>query len=86
MALYGVILLLAVIAYYVLVRVLKAIHDQDLVLKTGIESDLKEKISLFIYLSALPLAFANTLISWLSYLLIAINWLVPDRRIKKVRA
>ena len=82
-ALYGVVLLLAAIAYFILTRVLLSIHHRDSVLATALGADFKGKISMFIYLAAIPLAFVK---SWLAcglYVLVAVMWLVPDRRIEK---
>ena len=82
-ALYGVVLLLAAIAYFILARSLLSIHSPDSVLATALGADFKGKISMVIYLVAIPLAFVR---SWLAcglYILVAVMWLVPDRRIEK---
>ncbi len=83
-ALYGVVLLLAAVAYFILVRVLLAIHGPESLLKIAIGSDFKGKISVVIYLAGISVAFVSTLLSCLLYLSVAIIWLVPDRRIEKV--
>lgn len=82
-ALYGIILLLAAIAYYILVRTLLAVHGQASSLAASIGSDFKGKISIAIYVPAIPLAFVRPWISALCYIAVAIIWLVPDRRIEK---
>ena len=85
-ALYGVVLLFAAIAYFILARALLSIHAPDSVLATALGADFKGKISMVIYLLAIPLAFVR---SWLAcgfYILVAIMWLVPDRRIEKTIA
>ncbi len=82
-ALYGVVLLCAAIAYFILARSLLSIHSPDSVLATALGADFKGKISMVIYLVAIPLAFVR---SWLAcglYILVAVMWLVPDRRIEK---
>src|SRR5512136_1421719 len=82
-ALYGLDLLLAAVAYFVLVRALVSLHGRDSVLATALGSDLKGKVSVVIYLVAIPLAFVY---SWLAcglYVLVAMIWFVPDRRIEK---
>ena len=82
-ALYGLDLLLAAVAYFILVRALLSLHGQDSILATALGSDLKGKVSVVIYLVAIPLAFVN---SWLAcglYVLVAVIWFVPDRRIEK---
>ena len=82
-ALYGIILLLAAIAYFILVRTLLALHGRASTLATAIGSDFKGKISIAIYVPAIPLAFVRPWISWVCYVAVAIIWLVPDRRIEK---
>jgi uncharacterized membrane protein len=83
-ALYGFILLLAAVAYYVLVRVLLSLHGPESLLKTAIGSDFKGKISVVIYAIAISLAFWSAPASCLLYLLVAIIWLVPDKRIENL--
>jgi uncharacterized membrane protein len=82
-ALYGVVLLCSSIAYFILARSLLSIHAPDYVLATSLGADFKGKISIVIYLLAIPLAFVR---SWLAcglYVLVFVMWLVPDRRIEK---
>jgi uncharacterized membrane protein len=82
-ALYGADLLFSAIAYFILVRVLLSHHGRNSTLAVALGSDFKGKISIVIYVAALPLAFFN---SWLAYGLfglVALMWLVPDRRIEK---
>ena len=81
-ALYGVILLCAGIAYYILVRALLGHHGEDSVLAKALGSDRKGKISVLIYAIAVPLAFIHPLIACSFYVLVAIIWLIPDRRIE----
>ena len=81
-AFYGIVLLLAAIAYYILVRTLLAVHGQASTLAASIGSDRKGKISIAIYVPAIPLAFVRPWISALCYIAVAIIWLVPDRRIE----
>ncbi len=81
-ALYGVVLFFAAVAYYLLTRLLLALHGEGSVLSAAIGNDFKGRISLVILLLAVPLAFLN---SWLSgglYLLVVVMWLIPDRRIE----
>jgi uncharacterized membrane protein len=82
-ALYGTVLLFAAIAYFILAKALISLHGVDSVIATALGRDFKGKISMVIYLVAVPLAFVN---SWLAcglYVLVAVMWLVPDRRIEK---
>src|SRR6266566_918021 len=82
-ALYGGVLLFSAVAYFILARLLLSIHTPDSVLATALGADFKGKISMAIYLVAIPVAFVR---SWLAcglYVLVAVMWLVPDRRIEK---
>ncbi len=83
-ALYGIVLLLAAIAYYLLVRALISLHGEKSILAVAIGSDFKGKISVVLYAVAIPLAFVDSWISFGIYLLVAVVWLIPDRRIEKV--
>jgi uncharacterized membrane protein len=85
-AMYGAVLLLAAIAYYILVRALIALHGNDSVIATAVGSDFKGKISVVIYIIAFMLAFVNAWFACALYLLVAIIWLIPDRRIEKALA
>jgi len=82
-AFYGGILLLAAIAYFLLTHSLLTIHETDSILANALGSDLKGKISIAIYLLAIPLAFVNSWIAGALYVLVDVIWLVPDRRIEK---
>jgi uncharacterized membrane protein len=82
-AVYGVVLLLAAIAYFILTRALIALHGRDSVLGTAVGRDRKGKISIAIYAAAIPLALADPWISCALYVLVAVLWLIPDRRIEK---
>ncbi|MGA9997788.1 MAG: TMEM175 family protein, partial [Pyrinomonadaceae bacterium] len=82
-ALYGMVLLLAAIAYFILTRVLISLHGRDSVLATALGTDFKGKISPVFYLAAILLAFVQPWISCALYVIVAIMWLVPDRRIEK---
>ncbi len=83
-ALYGVVLLCAASAYFVLVRVLLAANGRDSPLATAIGNDFKGKISLMFYATAIPLAFVNSWLAFSLYVIVAIIWLIPDRRIERV--
>jgi uncharacterized membrane protein len=82
-ALYGIVLFFAAIAYFILSRLLISLHGQESVLGRAIGSDRKGRISLVVYLVAVPAAFINTWLSYALYLLVAVLWLIPDRRIEK---
>jgi len=82
-ACYGVVLLFAAIAYFILTRVLIALHGRDSVLGTAVGRDFKGKVSIVIYLSAIPIAFVDSWFACALYILVAVIWLIPDRRIEK---
>lgn len=83
LAFYGIVLLFAGIAYFILTRALLALHSRDSLLSTALGRDFKGKISIVIYLVAIPLAFVKWWLSFSLYVLVAIMWLIPDRRIEK---
>jgi uncharacterized membrane protein len=85
-ALYGVILLSAACAYYLLVRSLLAHQGPHSALAAAVGADRKGKLSIAIYAAAIPLAFAAPWAAGALYGVVAIMWLVPDRRIEKVLA
>ena len=85
-ALYGVILLCAAFAYFILTRALVAHHGEDSALATAVGRDFKGKVSLVFYVVAIPLSFVNSWLACALYVLVAIMWLIPDRRIEKVLA
>jgi uncharacterized membrane protein len=82
-AIYGVVLFFAALAYLILTITLIAHHGRDSTLAIAIGRDLKGKISLVFYAVAIPLAFVNSWLACLIYTLIALMWLIPDRRIEK---
>ena len=85
-AVYGVVLLMAAVAYWVLQQIIIASQGRESLLKKAIGSDWKGKLSPLIYLIAIPTAFWSQWISQGLYVLVALIWLVPDRRIEKVLA
>jgi uncharacterized membrane protein len=82
-ALYGVVLFCAAIAFTILTRTLITRHGQDSALATAIGRDFKGKISLASYAAAIPLSFVNQWIACGLYVLVAVIWFIPDRRIEK---
>ena len=85
-AAYGAVLLFAGIAYFILTRVLLATHGQDSLLAKALGSDFKGKASVVLYAAAIPLAFWQTWLSLGLYILVALMWLVPDRRFERLLA
>jgi len=82
-ALYGVVLLMAAIAYYILSRALIRCHGQDSVLATAVGSDFKGRISIVFYVVAIVVSFWNRWAALGIYVFVAVMWLIPDRRIEK---
>ena len=84
MMLYGIMLLMAAIAYYILQFQILKKHGPDSVLSKAIGSDLKGKISPVLYTIGIISANFSTLISGIAYILVALMWLIPDNRIEKI--
>jgi uncharacterized membrane protein len=82
-ALYGAFLLLAAMAYFVLVRTLIRCQPEGTHLARAIGRDTKGKVSPILYASAIPIAFVAPLVSFGIYVLVAVIWFVPDRRIER---
>ncbi len=80
--LYGVVLLLAAMAYYLLQSVIVAEQGQGSALKAVLGRDLKGKLSPVIYAAAIGLAFVSPWLAISLYVVVALMWLVPDRRIE----
>jgi TMEM175 potassium channel family protein len=85
-ALYGVVLLMAAIAYWILQRAIIASQGAHSLLARAVGRDIKGKASPLIYLAAIPLAFVSPWLSQFLYVFVAALWLVPDRRIENVIA
>lgn len=86
-ALYGVVLFMAGIGYLILQHAIIAAHGcEDALLNKAIGSDSKGKLSQLLYLIAIPTAFWYAWIAGAIYVLVAIMWLIPDRRIERVIA
>ena len=81
-ALYGVVLLLAAIAYYILQAAIISAQGPGSRLAAALGRDLKGKISPVLYLVAIGFAFFNQWVSDALYVAVALLWLVPDRRIE----
>jgi uncharacterized membrane protein len=85
-ALYGAVLLMAAIAYWVLQQQIIASQGRDSLLKKAVGTDWKGRASPFLYLIAIAAAFWSQWIALGIYVLVALVWLVPDRRIERVLA
>jgi uncharacterized membrane protein len=83
-ALYGAVMLLAAIAYYILQSIILAQQGPDSKLAKSIGRDFKGKASPALYALAIVMAFFEPWISGCIYVLVALMWLIPDRRIERV--
>jgi len=83
-AVYGIVLLLAGLAYFVLTRALINLHGRGSTLAISIGQDRKGKISIALYAVAIPLAFVQPWIAGACYVIVAIMWLIPDPRIERM--
>ena len=83
-AAYGAVLLGAAIAYTILVRTLLRHHERDSALARAIGSDTKGYISLACYAAALAVAWWLPWLSCALYVVVALIWLIPDRRMERV--
>ncbi len=85
-ALYGVVLFMAAVAYYILTRALLAVHGEggNTKLAAALGRDFKGKMSVLVYAVAIGLAFVIPEVSLALYALVAAVWLIPDRRIEHV--
>lgn len=83
LALYGAVMLMAAISYFILQNLILKQHGPNSALAKAIGSDLKGKISSLLYLVAIPIAFYSHWVSGGIYALIAFMWLVPDKRIER---
>jgi uncharacterized membrane protein len=81
--LYGLVLMMAGVAYYILAHTLISLHGKDSTLAKAFGKDHKGIISVVIYVIAVPLAFLNSTITLCMYAMVAAMWLIPDRRIEK---
>jgi uncharacterized membrane protein len=83
-AVYGFVLLMAALAYFILQRTIILQQGDGSMLAAAIGNDWKGKLSPACYLTAIPLAFVSSWIAIGLYMFIALMWLVPDRRIERV--
>jgi len=83
-AAYGVVLLLAAIAYFILQTLIVRAHGPDFPLRAALGRDVKGKISPVLYAIAIATAFVSRWVSVGIYVVVALIWLVPDRRIEAI--
>ncbi len=84
MALYGFILLMAAIAYFILQNSIITSQGKDSILKNAVGKDLKGKLSPVFYIIGIVMAWVSVWLSGAMFVLVAIIWLVPDKRIEKI--
>ncbi|WP_286925609.1 TMEM175 family protein [Flavobacterium sp. UBA4197] len=86
MTMYGVILLMCAVAYFILQALILKKHGPDSVLSKAIGKDIKGKLSPVFYILGIIASSFNGLIAGGFYVLVAIMWLIPDNRIEKIVA
>jgi uncharacterized membrane protein len=84
MAIYGFILLMAAISYYILQSRIVKNEGKDSILYKAIGKDVKGKMSPILYILAIILSCVSSWISGGIYILVALIWLIPDKRIERV--
>jgi uncharacterized membrane protein len=83
-AFYGFNLLMAGVAFFILTKSLVRHHGSESKIAQALRQDRKDKVSLTLYLLALPAAFWNQLVAQAIFIFVAIMWVIPDRRIERV--
>jgi uncharacterized membrane protein len=83
-ALYGIIACMAGIAYYFLAHCLASIHGKDSTLAIALGKDRKGIISVVLYIIGIGLSFVYTGLALVIYVLVAMLWFIPDKRIEKI--
>jgi uncharacterized membrane protein len=82
-ALYGCVLLMSGVAYFILAQALVALHGEGSTIAKALGADVKGRVSVVVYAVAIALAFARPAWSCALYVLVAIVWLAPDPRIER---
>jgi uncharacterized membrane protein len=83
-AIYGVVLLMAGVAYWILARAIIVTDGRDSLLAKAIGRDRKGNLSIVLYAAAIPLAFVASWLAISIYVLVALMWVIPDKRIEKI--
>ncbi len=81
-AIYGAVLFMAGVAYFILVRLLQRLHDEHSALKQGIGNDRKGRLSIALYAAGIAIAFYRPHVAIGLYIFVAALWLIPDPRIE----
>lgn len=82
-AVYGAVLAMAGVAYYILARALASHHGSESELAKALGNDFKGKISIILYVTGIALSFASEWIALSFYVAVAVMWLIPDRRFER---
>jgi len=83
---YGIVLLMAATAYWILQQRIIVSQGRDSILKRAIGNDWKGKLSPLLYVSAIVLAYVSQWLAVSIYVLVALIWVIPDRRIEHILA
>ena len=83
-ALYGAVLLMAAIAYYLLARAIIRAQGPESILRKAVGRDWKGKLSPVLYVVAIVATLLSPVVSQVIFVAVALIWLIPDRRIEKV--
>ncbi len=81
--LYGIVLLMSAIAYFILQNTIVVHHETDFTLRKAIGKGIKGKISVLIYIVGIALSFYISWMAILCYVIVALIWFLPDKRIEK---
>ena len=84
MALYGIILLLCAISYVILQKTVLDVEGENSALAKALGRDLKGKASAVLYVIGIAASFYNVIISGAAYFIVAMLWLIPDKRIERI--
>jgi uncharacterized membrane protein len=81
--LYGVVMMMSGVAYYILSNTIIRHHGADSALRAAVGKDVKGVLSVAMYATAIAVSFANHWIALATYVAVALMWLIPDRRIER---
>jgi uncharacterized membrane protein len=85
-ALYGIVLLMAAIAYFILQKQIIKVQGKDAVLAKALGTDIKGKISPALYVIGIAFSWYLPWVSGVFYIIVALMWLIPDARIERILA
>lgn len=82
-AIYGAVLLMVAIAWWILQRTLRSVEDRNALLASAMANSWKEKLSPVLYIVAIIISFVQPWIACVLYAVVALIWIIPDRRIEQ---